>query len=231
MSQAGTINHDTAARLIGLAPGDLESLVKAGAVRRADRNAYHLPVLVQDYIGHLKAERERRELSPKQADIAEHLDMSDRSVREFLDEAGIDHKAATLSEIRVAYIRRQREVAAGRAATGDLDLAGERAALARAQRERIEMQNAVTRGELAPVILIEEVLTKAASKTAGILDAIPGMIRRRVPQLTADDIDLIAGEVAKARNTVARMSLADLADSDLSDDTAVPPAPTFEDDA
>lgn len=93
------------------------------------------------------------------------------------------------------------------------------------------MQNAVTRGELAPVILIEEVLTKAASKTAGILDAIPGMIRRRVPQLTADDIDLIAGEVAKARNTVARMSLADLADSDLSDDTAVPPSPTFEDDA
>lgn len=131
----------------------------------------------------------------------------------------------------MAYCGHLRETAAGRVAAGDLDLAGERAALARAQRERIEMQNAVTRGELAPVILIEEVLTKAASKVAGILDAIPGMIRRRVPLLTADDIDLVAGEVAKARNTVAKMSLADLSDADLPDDAAVPPVQTFEGDA
>jgi phage terminase Nu1 subunit (DNA packaging protein) len=72
------------------------------------------------------------------------------------------------------------------------------------------MQNAVTRGELAPVALLEEVLCKAASKTAGIFDAIPGMVRRRVPRLNADDIDLIAGEIAKARNIVAAMSLADV---------------------
>lgn len=208
--QPGTINHDTAARLLGLAPGELEALVKVGAVRRPDRNAYHLPVLVQDYIGHIKTERERRELSPKQIEIAAHLDMSDRAVREFLEAAGIDHKLATLSEIRVAYIRRQREVAAGRAATGDLDLATERAALARAQREKIEMQNAVTRAELAPVSLIEEILTAAASKIAGVLDAIPGMVRRRAPQLSADEIDLIAGEIAKARNTVAGLSLDDI---------------------
>jgi phage terminase Nu1 subunit (DNA packaging protein) len=141
-------------------------------------------------------------------------------------ELGIDWKTASLNEIRVAYIRRLREQAAGRAAVGDLDLAGERAALAKVQRERIEMQNAVTRGELAPVVLIEEVLTKAASKTAGILDAIPGMIRRRVPVLTADDIGLIAGEVAKARNMVAAMSLADLTDAaDSADVSTTGPEP------
>lgn len=142
---------------------------------------------------------------------------------------GVLTAGATAGDWLIAYCGNLREVAAGRAATGDLDLAGERAALARAQRERIEMQNAVTRGELAPVILIEEVLTKAASKTAGILDAIPGMIRRRVPLLTADDIDLIAGEVAKARNIVAAMSLDDLNDSGSGADIAVPPAPTFDD--
>lgn len=162
-----------------------------------------------------------------QQGIAKHLDLSQAAVSTLMAELGIDWKAATLNEIRVAYIRRLREQAAGRAAVGDLDLAGERAALAKAQRERIEMQNAVTRGELAPVVLIEEVLTKAASKTAGILDAIPGMVRRRVPQLTADDIDLIAGEVAKARNTVAAMSLADLkedAGADVSTDAPMEPA-------
>ncbi len=161
-----------------------------------------------------------------QQGIAKHLDLSQQAVSQLMADMAIDWKSSTLNEIRVAYIRRLREQAAGRAAVGDLDLAGERAALAKAQRERIEMQNSVTRGELAPVVLIEEVLTKAASKTAGILDAIPGMIRRRVPLLTADDIGLIAGEVAKARNMVAAMSLADLKDADSADvSTDVPHEP------
>ena len=148
-----------------------------------------------------------------QQDIASHLDMSQQAVSELLEQFGIDWKKADLSDIRVAYIRRLREAAAGRGGEGAVgELASERARLAREQADKIAMQNAVTRGELAPVALIEEVLTKAASKVAGVLDAIPGMIRRRVPLLTADDIDLIAGEVAKARNTVAAMSLADLDD-------------------
>lgn len=147
-----------------------------------------------------------------QQDIADHLDMSQQAVSSLLQELGIDWRQASLDDVRFAYIRRLREMAAGRATVGDLDLATERAGLARAQREKIEMANAVTRGELAPVMLIEEVLAKAAGKIAGVLDAIPGMVRRRLPQLTSNDIGLIRGEIAKARNTVAGMSLADLHD-------------------
>lgn len=131
-----------------------------------------------------------------------------------LERLGIDWKTADLSDIRVAYIRHIREQAAGRATVGSLDLATERAGLAKAQRERIEMQNAVTRNELAPVILIEEVLTKAASKVAGIFDAIPGMVRRRFPDMSADVIDGIAGEIARGRNIVSSLSLADLDEVD-----------------
>lgn len=153
-----------------------------------------------------------------QQDIASHLDMSQQAVSALLEHLGVDWKTAQLDEIRVAYIRRLREAAAGRGGEGAVgELAAERARLAREQADKIAMQNAVTRGELAPVALIEEVLTKAASKVAGVLDSIPGMIRRRVPLLTADDIDLIAGEVAKARNTVAAMSLSDLDDAPVVD--------------
>lgn len=153
-----------------------------------------------------------------QKDIAEHLDMSQQAVSALLEQLGIDWKTSNLDVIRKAYIQRLREAAAGRGGEGAVgELAVERARLAREQADKIAMQNAVTRGELAPVALIEEVLTKAASKVAGVLDAIPGMIRRRVPLLTADDIDLIAGEVAKARNTVAAMSLADLDDAPVVD--------------
>lgn len=123
---------------------------------------------------------------------------------------GVIADSASVGDWLIDYCRHLREQAAGRAAAGDLDLAAERAALAKAQREKIEMQNAVTRNELAPVVLLEEVLAGAASKIAGILDAIPGMIRRRVPQLNADDIMLIAAEIAKARNTIAGLSIKDI---------------------
>ena len=96
-----------------------------------------------------------------QSAIAEHLDMSQQAVSQLMDQLSIDWRNAELEDIRIAYIRRLRKQAAGRAASGDLDLAGERAGLARAQRDRIEMQNAVTRGELAPVVLISDACTIA----------------------------------------------------------------------
>lgn len=108
------------------------------------------------------------------------------------------------------YIEHLRETAAGRLGTGGLDLVNERARLARAQAERVEMQNAVSRGELAPTALLEEVLAAAAAKVAGVFDAIPGMVRRRIPGLPIEAVDLIAAEIVKARNTVAGMSLSDL---------------------
>lgn len=145
-----------------------------------------------------------------QRTIADHLDLSQQAVSQIMEEMEINWKSATLKQVRVAYIRRLREQAAGRAAAGDLDLAGERARLAKEQADRVAMQNAVTRGELAPVVLLEQVLAATAGKVAGIFDAIPGMVRRRVPRLTREELDLIAAEIAKARNAVAAMSLEDL---------------------
>lgn len=116
------------------------------------------------------------------------------------------------------YCGHLREMAAGRAAAGDLDLATERAGLAKAQREKIEMQNAVTRNELAPVYLIEEVLAKAGARVSKILDTIPGTIRRREPSLSAATIAEIARDVAKVRNIAAAITLEDLrADDEQAD--------------
>ena len=159
-----------------------------------------------------------------QKEIAEHIDLSQPAVSGLMDRLGIDWKTSTIDEIRVAYIRHLREQAAGRAASGDLDLATERARLAKEQADKVAMQNAVTRGDLAPVVMIEEVLTKTAARIAGIFDAIPGLVRRRVPSLRAEEIDLIAVEIARVRNVVAGMSLADLNDDQaavLDSDNAV----------
>jgi len=105
-----------------------------------------------------------------------------------------------------------REVSAGRQGDGELDLVTERARLASEQADKVAMQNAVTRRELAPVHTIEDVLSRAGAKVSGILEAIPGKIKRRVPTLKAPELDLIQNEISKARNTASSLSLMDLGD-------------------
>lgn len=145
-----------------------------------------------------------------QKEIGEHLDLDQSQVSRLCQELAIDWKTAGLDPIRIAYIQRLREQAAGRATAGDLDLATERARLAREQADKVAMQNAVTRGELTPTVLLEQVLAGTASRIAGILDAIPGLVKRRVPELKVTDIEAIAAEIIKVRNTVAAMSLSDV---------------------
>lgn len=211
MSQpANTISHDAAARVLKLAPTELTRLVEQGAVPRIAKDAYQLIPLVHGYIDHLRAEQQRIVQRPTQAEIAEHLDISTRRVRELATEWGIDSREVSLGEWRVRYLAKLREEAAGRAGTGDLDLVAERARLAKVQADRIEMQNAVTRKELAPAELIEEVLSRAGARAAKLLDTIPGELKRRCPQLTADDIATIATTIAKVRNIAAAISLANL---------------------
>ena len=186
-------NHDTAARLLGIAPVELAVLLKAS------------------------------ERAPKQADIAEHLDLSDRSVREFLTAAGMDHRAVTLSEIRVAYIRHLREIAAGRAALGDIDLATERALLARAQREGQAIKNAVAVGAYAPIELLSDVLANAAQSVVDRLEQIPADLRRACPDLPQAARDAVMAEIASARNEMTRKTVSLVVD-------AIDPADMLQDD-
>jgi len=130
---------------------------------------------------------------------------------------GILGTGETAAEWLLAYCDALREVAAGRAsADGSIDLVAERAKLARSQRERVDLQNAETRKELAPAAMIEQVLAKAGARCASILDTIPGELRRRVPGLSSADIQHVRGIVAKARNLAAAISVDDL----LADDDA-----------
>jgi phage terminase Nu1 subunit (DNA packaging protein) len=162
----------------------------------------------------VSAELIRRENSPKQSEIAEHLDMSERAVREFLVSAGIGHKQSTLSEIRIAYIRRQREVAAGRATAEDgIDLATERALLARSQREGQEIKNEVARGTYAPISLLADVLANASQAVVDRFDQIPAMIKRVCPDLPAPAFEALMGEVASARNEMVAKTASLVADT------------------
>lgn len=116
------------------------------------------------------------------------------------------------------YCAHIREQAAGRATAGDLDLATERARLAKEQADKVAMQNAERRGEVAPVAAMEMVLANVGAKVGKILDTIPGLVRRRVPGIGSDVIEAISADIAKCRNMAASMTLASLSEDDESPD-------------
>lgn len=70
-----------------------------------------------------------------QQDIADHLDLAQQNVSELMKKLDIDWKAATLDEVRVAYIRQLRAQAAGHRTEDGMDLVRERVMTERVDRE------------------------------------------------------------------------------------------------
>lgn len=116
------------------------------------------------------------------------------------------------------YCSHLREQAAGRATNGDLDLATERAALARAQREKIDMQNDITRKNFGPIEALAMGLSDLTAVIASKLDTIPGKLKVASDRLTADDLDLVATVIADVRNDIADMNIDWFGDNDEGDD-------------
>lgn len=117
----------------------------------------------------------------------------------------------TLGTWLLAYTAHLREQAAGRGADGEL--ARERARLSREQADRVAMENAQSRKEVAPIGLITIVLGKLAGDVASTLNALVPKLRRRVPDLSSDALRVIEEELTKCRARAASVSLAD-ADED-----------------
>jgi phage terminase Nu1 subunit (DNA packaging protein) len=137
-----------------------------------------------------------------QKDFAALINVSEKTVSE-LRGRGIIKDGQPLGEWLKRYCDHMREVAAGRATKGDLDLATERAGLAREQKIRIEMQNAITRREFGPIEALELGLADVMARVASHLDTIPGKLKLASDKLTAEDLNLVAGIIAKVRNEIA----------------------------
>jgi len=153
-----------------------------------------------------------------QSDFGELVGISQPAVSGLLSR-GIISTGAPAGEWLKGYCSHIREMAAGREASGDLDLATERARLAKEQADKVAMQNCVSRRELAPVTVIEDVLSKVGRQIAGVLESIPVQLKRR-SSLSLDDLEYIGAEIVKARNLAASIQLADL-DIEMSDDEVI----------
>lgn len=201
----GHLGPDQAAQVLRMPPGEFQRLVGDGVIPRAAPGAFHPATIIAAYIEYLRAEPDRRARAPTQAEIAAHLDISDRTVRELLAKWGLDHKSMTLAEFRLAYIRHLREQAAGRAsADGELDLVQERAKLARKQAERLDITNAVLLGTYAPIELLTDVLATASQSVVDRFNHVSAQLKLRCPDLPAAARDTVLEILDEARNVWVR---------------------------
>jgi len=157
-----------------------------------------------------------------QAELAAHLDLSDRSIRELLDKGVLPNArrgALDLDACRVAYLRHLREIAAGRATgpSGD-ELTSERARLAREQADGVALRNAALRKELLPRGEVNRAVVTAFTIVRDRLTALPARLAGPLARLTdaeevrgrlAESIAAVLGELAEERVVAATEGTAD----------------------
>lgn len=140
-----------------------------------------------------------------QTAFAELVGISQPAVSEMISR-GVLVTGGSAHQWLIAYCAHIREIAAGRATNGDLDLATERARLASEQANKVAMQNAIMRREYAAVSLLARSVAKTGRQIAVILEAIPVQLKRR-SNIAVEDIEFIATEIVKARNLAANMRI------------------------
>lgn len=92
---------------------------------------------------------------PTQQEIAAHLDMNQSEVSRHMAKLDLDWKAASLDEIRVAYIQQLRAQASGHRSQDGLDLVKERVLTERVDRELKLLEMAEKKGMLINVAQLE----------------------------------------------------------------------------
>ena len=152
------------------------------------------------------------------AQVAEHLDMSRQNATDLFSRGvlpgGRGQGKADIDECRVAYIRHLRSKAGGGTgdAGADLDLASERARLAKEQADRQEMLNAQMRGELLARPDVDAAVSAAFARVRAKLLSVPGKAAAEVVAVDqpAEAEALIRDAVCEALEELAGTTVADL---------------------
>ena len=136
------------------------------------------------------------------------LDLTDRRIQQLAAE-GVIPKAERgrypfVGAIQ-GYVRYLQERVSGDRSTSDLST--ERARLAREQADKVAMANAVTRRELAPVILLTEALAQVAQQLAVRCDSLGVAVQRNAPDLPDVIKRLIVSEVEAMRALASEIKI------------------------
>nr|WP_196482235.1 helix-turn-helix domain-containing protein [Burkholderia vietnamiensis] len=125
-----------------------------------------------------------------QQQIADHLDLERSSVSRLVDRLNVDYRAASLDEIRVAYIRHLRESAAGRASETGIDLVAERAMTERVDREIKLLTLAEKKGQFVNAAQLEQAYGQMVGAFQTELLALPDKLVQELRTLYGVEVDV-----------------------------------------
>ncbi|WP_196221901.1 MarR family transcriptional regulator [Burkholderia ubonensis] len=127
---------------------------------------------------------------PTQQQIAEHLDLDQSAVSRFVDKVRLDYRVASIDEVRVAYIRHLREMAAGRSSENGIDLVAERAMTERVDREIKLLTLAEKKGQLVNAAQLEQAYGLMVGAFQTELLALPDKLAPELYALYGVEVDV-----------------------------------------
>lgn len=148
---------------------------------------------------------------PTQEEIAKHLGISQPAVAGVMKKLGIDWRQASLDDIRLAYIKRLRETAAGHVSAGGLDLVAEKAQTERVVRELKLLELQEKQGELINVEELKEDMTLTVLNFKNLLMARDERLKMTLDSIYGIDVDI---GLLNDETYTALGALADLLDGD-----------------
>lgn len=95
------------------------------------------------------------------------------------------------------------DIVAAMLGSEELDLQQEKAKLAVEQTRRLQRNNDIAEKVFAPVEILSDSLESACKIIVSHLDSIPLTLKKRNPNLTGKDIEIVKKVIAKCRNTAA----------------------------
>lgn len=126
----------------------------------------------------------------KQNKIAEHLDLSQQAVADFLSRLSIDYKSSSLDLIRIMYIRHLRSQAAGHRSENGMDLIKERVMTERVDRELKQLVVAEKKGQLINVEQLEPEIMQMVGAFKSELLSRDDKLKFELDSLYDVDVDL-----------------------------------------
>lgn len=148
-----------------------------------------------------------------QKDVAEHLDLSTRQIRNLVQQAVMPgpkgQSGYNLDTCRLAYLNYLRQLSRRgvkeELSPEDIDIDKEKARLVRGQATMQDLKNEILEGRSVPTDLARDVLAKILVQVGGILATLPMNIKRKHPELEQRTIESIKLEIAKHANEAAKL--------------------------
>lgn len=148
---------------------------------------------------------------PTQAEIAKHLGITQQSVSTAMTKLSIDWRTATMDEIRLEYLKRLRETAAGHVSSTGLDLVDEKAQTERVVRELKLLELQEKQGLLVSVEALKDDLTLTVLNFKNLLMARDERLKMTLDSIYGIDVDI---GLLNDETYTALGALADLLDGD-----------------